>query len=168
MEPLFVNVILLLIIVIILVILYRQVKKTRVDQFILPDCKFIITKPEFEINNNTRIAKYSVISKNKNRYFRDFPIGFKFYSNKKFRSKIKISYTVPRDDEVEIIYDRIVEFSDNIKEHIYYINDVIVGSIDIEIYTETDYGKPTIGFEILQSNMCHMSKDHKIEIVFPS
>ena len=56
---------------------------------------------------------------------------------------------------------------DAAKEHIYYINDVIVGSIDIEIFTNTQYGRPKIIFEILQNNMCHMTKEHKLEIVFP-
>ena len=39
--------------------------------------------------------------------------------------------------------------------------------IDIEIYTSSLYGTPSILFEILQGNMCHMESDHKIEIVFP-
>ena len=71
------------------------------------------------------------------------------------------------DDEIEVIYDRVVEFEDNKKEHIYYINDVIVGSIDIEIFTESQYGIPTIEFELLQGSMCHMDKEHKLEIKFP-
>ena len=90
-----------------------------------------------------------------------------FYSNYKFRAKIKITYTTIGDDDVEIIYDKVVDFEDNVKEHIYYINDVILGSIDIEIYANIDYGNPVIGFEILQSNVCHMSKEHKLEIKFP-
>jgi hypothetical protein len=162
------NFLLFLITLIMCIVLYRQFKIQTVDQLILPDCKFTITKPKFEINESIRIAKYSVITRNKNRYFKDFPIGFKFYSNQKFRSKIKITYVISGDDEIEIIYDRIVEFDDNAKEHTYYINDVIVGSIDIEIYTDSYYGKPTIEFEILQNNMCHMSKEHKIKIEFPS
>jgi hypothetical protein len=97
----------------------------------------------------------------------DFPIAFRFYSDEKFKSKIKITYKVSSDDEIEIIFDKIVEFEDNTKEHIYYINDVIVGSIDIEIYTDSIYGKPTINFEILQNNLCHMTKEYKLEIKFP-
>lgn len=161
------NLILLSVIIIIIILFYRQIKRPTLDKYIIPDCKFIITKPAFKIYDNVKIANYSVISKNKNRYFRDFPIGFKFYSEQKFRSKIRITYKVSGDDETEVIYDRIVEFNENSCEHIYYINDIIIGSIDIEIYTNTDYGKPTIGFEILQNNMCHMSKEHKIEIIFP-
>jgi len=161
------NFLLFLITLTISILLYKRLKKSNIDQFILPDCRFTITKPKFETDESVRIAKYSVITKNKNRYFRDFPIGFKFYSDKKFRSKIKISYTISGDEEEEIIYDRVVEFDDNAKEHIYYINDMILGHINIEIYTDSYYGKPTIEFEILQNNMCHMSKEHKIEIEFP-
>jgi hypothetical protein len=161
------NLILLLAVVIAIILLYRQVRKTNINKEILPDCKFTITDPEFEINDTIRIARYSVITKNKDRYFRDFPLGFKFYSDQKFRTKITITYTIPGDEEKEVIYDRVVEFDDNAKEHMYYINDIIVGSINIEIYTDSYYGKPTIGFEILQSNVCHMIKKYKLEINFP-
>lgn len=162
-----VNIILLLIIILAIILLYRQIKKFSVNENILPECKFTISNPKYQINDSIRIAKYSVFSGNKNRYFRDFPIEFKFYSEHTFRSKIKITYKVSGDDEIEIIYDKIVDFEDHSKEHIYYINDVIVGSIDIEIYTDSIYGKPTILFEILQNNLCHMMKEHKLEIKFP-
>lgn len=162
------NFILLLAVLLAILLLLRQLRKPDVDKYILPVCRFSISKPHFEIDGAERIAKYSVFSKNKDRYFRDFPIGFKFYSDDKFRSKIRITYTVPEDDEVEVVYDRMVEFEDNTKEHIYYINDVIVGEINIEVYTLAQYGKPTVLFEILQSNMCHLDKEHKLEIVFPS
>lgn len=161
------NIILLIIIIGAIALLYKQLKKTSVDKCILPECKFTITLPKYEIKKDIRIAKYSVYSKNKDRYFRDFPIAFRFYSDEKFKSKIKITYKVSSDDEIEIIFDKIVEFEDNTKEHIYYINDVIVGSIDIEIYTDSIYGKPTINFEILQNNLCHMTKEYKLEIKFP-
>jgi len=161
------NFILLLLVLFAILLLLRQLKKTSVETQLMPICDFDISKPKYEVDKKTRIARYSVSTKNKDRYFRDFPLGFKFYSNKKFRSKIKISYVISGDDEVEVIYDRVVEFEDNTKEHIYYINDVIVGSIDVEIYTDSQYGKPTIQFEILQNNMCHMDKEHKLEINFP-
>ena len=161
------NLIFLLISIAAVLFLLREIKKPNVDQFILPECKFTISKPTFELNENIKIARYSLFSKNKNRYFRDFPIGFKFYSDQKFRTKIKITYTVSGDDDIEIIYDRVVEFKDTTREHIYYINDVIIGSIDIEILTNTQYGKPKISFEILENDLCHISKKQKIEIVFP-
>lgn len=161
------NLILLLSVLFAILLLLKQLRKTNVPESILPVCNFNITKPQYEIEGSIKIAKYSVITKNKDRYFRDFPIAFKFYSDKKFRSKIRITYTISGDDEVEVIYDRVVEFEDYKKEHIYYINDVIVGSIDIEVYTDSQYGQPTILFELLQGNQCHMDREHKLEIKFP-
>jgi hypothetical protein len=161
------NLILLLTVILAITLLVRQLRKPTVDAYLVPNCDFTITKPHFEITNSIRIAKYSVLTKSKDRYFRDFPISFKFYGEEKFKTKVKITYMTRGDDEKELIYDRVIEFEDNAKEHIYYINDVIVGSIDIEIYTDSQYGKPTILFELLQGNMCHMLKEHKLEIVFP-
>jgi len=166
------NFILLAIVLTSLILLIRQVRKNKyyvVDKLI-PECNFSLSKVIFEIDGNKRTAKYSVSTKNKDRYFRDFPLGFKFYSKDKFRTKIRITYKISDDDEIEVIYDKVVEFdlTNNIKEHIYYINDVIIGSIDIEIYTESQYGKPTILFELLQNNMCHINKEIKLEIIFPN
>lgn len=161
------NFILFLISLTLIWLLVRQIKKPNLHQYIKPSCKFIISNPVYEISETTRVAKYTVISKNKNRYFLDFPIAFRFYSSEPFRSKIKITYTIPGDDEVELIYDNLVEFQENAREHIYYINDIIIGAINIEIYTHSIYGQPTIGFEILANDMCEISKEHKLEIKFP-
>jgi hypothetical protein len=133
----------------------------------MPICKFNLSNVKFDIKDDIKTAKFKVYSKNNIRYFRDFPLGFKFYSSSKFKSKIKIKYVSSGDDEVEMIYDRIVEFEDNTKHHIYYINDIIIGSIDIEIETYSFYGTPTVLFEILQNNICHLDKEHKLEIIFP-
>lgn len=160
------TIILLLLASIGIFIVSRQIRKFSAERP-LPECNFKIKNLRFEVDIPIQIARFAVITKNRDRYFKDFPIGFKFYSDEKFRSKIKISYKVTGDDEIETIYDRVVEFEDSAKEHIYYINDVIVGSIDIEIFTNTQYGRPKITFEILQNNMCHMTKEHKLDIVFP-
>jgi len=161
------NFILILIIICIVALVYFHLRKHLICNQILPECNFIITNPEFTINDSIKIAKFNVIISEKNRYFQDFPLGFKFYSDQKFRSNIKISYNISDDDEIEVIYDKIVDFEDTIKEHDYYINDIIMGSIDIEIYTNISYGNPKISFEILQSNRCHMKEPHKLEIIFP-
>lgn len=163
-----INLILFLVVFIAIILLYRQIKIVDIEKekkFTV--CKFYISNPIYEINNSTKIAKFKVYSKNKNIYFQDFPIAFKFYSNDKFCSRIKITYNVTYDDEIEIIYDKIVEFTENVIEHIYYINDIIVGSIDIEIQVDSFYGKPTILFEILQNNLCFLDKEYKLEIIFP-
>lgn len=162
------NLFLFLISIVLIVLLIRKLRKPTYEYSnILPECKFSIGKLTFQKNNGQKIARFDVSCKNKNIYFRDFPIGFKFYSTQKFKSKIKITYTCFGDDESEVVYDRIVEFEDHKREHIYYINDVIIGGITIEIYTNNIYGKPTIEFEILQNNLCHMTKEYKLEIVFP-
>jgi len=161
------NFILFVVAISLIFFLIHQIKKPNINDYIKPVCIFIISKPVFEIEGKTRIAKYNVISKNKNRYFLDFPIAFKFYSKEKFRSKIKITYKIPADDDINLIYDKLVEFEDILQEHIYYINDIIIGAINIEIYTYSNYGKPTIGFEILSNNLCEISDKHKIEINFP-
>ena len=161
------NGLLLVIIIIAVLLLIKMLRKNDLDKFLLPICSFIISEPEFIINDHFKIVKFNITTSNGDRYFRDFPLGFKFYSEEKFKSKVKISYTEVDDNETEIIYDRIIEFDDTVKDHIYYINDIIIGGIDIEIYTSSEYGTPTILFEILQGNMCHMESDHKLEIVFP-
>ena len=160
------TIILLLLASIGIFIVSRQIRKFSAEKP-LPECNFKIKDLRFEVDAPVQVARFVVLTKNRDRYFRDFPIGFKFYSDEKFRSKIRISYNVTGDDEIETIFDKVVEFEDAAKEHIYYINDVIVGSIDIEIFTNTQYGRPKIMFEILQNNMCHMTKEHKLEIVFP-
>jgi hypothetical protein len=160
------NFILFLISLTLIFLLVKQIKKPNINQYIKPNCNFTISKPKFEINNDVRVVKFNVLSKNKNRYFIDFPVAFRFFSNQKFRAKIKITYTVP-GDEVELVYDKIIEFEDIMKEHIYYINDIIIGVINIEIYTHTNYGRPTIGFEILKNDLCQLSKEYKLIINFP-
>lgn len=162
-----INFILFLIVMALIFLLVYQIRKPNIYHYVKPECRFIISKPQFEINDNVRVAKYSVISKNKNRYFLDFPVAFKFYSTEKFRSKIRITYSIPGDDDIELIYDNLLEYDDNVKEHIYYINDIIIGAINIEVYTFTDYGKPTISFEILTNELCKLSEPKKLEINFP-
>lgn len=161
------NSILILIIILSIIFLIKLIKRNDLDKYFLPICSFIISEPEYIIDNNIKIVKFSISTSNDNRYFRDFPLGFKFFSTKKFSSRIKISYTEKNENEVEIIYDRIIEFDDNAKEYIHYINDIIVGVINIEIYTFSQCKSPSILFEILQSNICHMETPHKLEIIFP-
>jgi len=161
------NFILFFILTFAIFLLIKQIKEPNFEKAMLPICKFDITKPKFEIENNIRLAKYKITSKGKNRYFKDFPLSFKFYSDHKFKSEIRISYRIPDDIDEETIYSKVVEFDENFKEHIYYINDIIMGSISIEIYTNSEYGKPSIDFEILQGNICHMNTSHKLQIIFP-
>lgn len=161
------NFILLLAIFLSIILLSTIKKSDEADKYLIPTCKFYISNPIYEIELPIRSASFKIYSKDKDRYFRDFPVGFRFYSNSSFKSKITITYMVMGDSEAETIYDLDVEFEDNAKEYIYYISDVIIGSIDIEILTLSEYGKPSISFEILQGNVCHMKDKHKIDIIFP-
>ena len=133
-----------------------------------PECKFRITNPKFEICGNKKYARYSVYVDNVDKFFLDFPVLFKFYSDYKFKSKIKITYTTPGDDGQEIIYDKLLVFEEDTKEHVYYITDVILGSIDFEIELEVDYGQPIISFEILENSLCRLTEEYYIEIKFPN
>ena len=133
-----------------------------------PECKFKITPVKFEIKGNKKFARYSVIVDNVDKFFLDFPVLFKFYSDYKFKTKILITYTVPGDDpEQELIYDKLLFFEEDTKEHIYYITDVILGRIDFEIELEVDYGQPIISFEILENSLCRLTEEYYIEIKFP-
>ena len=150
-----------------ILILLKQFKPEP-DVNLKPECKFRITKPKFEIKGNKKIARYSVFVDNIDKFFLDFPVMFKFYSDYKFKTKIRITYKIPGDEDgEEIIYDKLLVFEEDTKEHIYYITDVILGSIDFEIELEIDYGQPIISFEILENSLCRLTEEYYIEIKFP-
>jgi hypothetical protein len=140
-------------------------KKEKVDISI---CDFEITKPKFRKEGKKEFATFSVLVDDNHRFFIDFPILFKFYSNSKFKSKIKISYCTPDSENNEEIYNKDVFFDGSqVKEYTYYISDIIIGNITIEIETEVDYGTPMISFEILTNNTCKLKKEYRLEIKFP-
>lgn len=154
---------------ILILILLKQFKlKPEPDIEVKPECKFRITHPKFEIDGKKRYARYSVYVDNIDKFFLDFPIMFKFYSDYKFKAKIKITYNTTKDDEEkEIIYDKLLVFKENTKEHVYYITDVILGSINFEIEMQVDYGEPIISFEILENSLCRLTEEYYLEIKFP-
>lgn len=164
-----INIVLLVITILMILLTIKLLESSSIHSQIIniPICHFKITNPLYLFDYPIRIAKFSIIGKDRKTFFKDFPIGFKFYSESKFKSYIKISYMIEDDNESEIIFEKEVEFEDNIKEHNYYINNIIISKIDIEIYTKCSYGKPIIEFEILQGSSCHLDKEHKIIIDFP-
>jgi len=129
-------------------------------------CRFKILKPKYIINGNKKIVIFDIIVKRKHRYFINFPLLFKFYSNQNFKTFVKISYSTP-DEEKQVLLETTIEFNSKMKEHIFYITDIIVGKITIEIMLEIEYGNPIIGFEIMKNNTCELIKEHKIELTFP-
>lgn len=151
----------------ILILILSKQFKPEPDIDLKPECKFRISPVKFEINGNKKFARYKVYVDNIDKFFLDFPVLFKFYSDYKFKTKIRISYKTPGDEVEEIIYDRLLVFEEDTKEHIYYITDVILGSIDFEIELEVDYGQPIISFEILENSLCRLTEEYYIEIKFP-
>lgn len=159
---------LLFVAALILILILSKQFKPEPDVDLKPECKFRITPVKFEIIGNKKYARYKVYVDTIDKFFLDFPVLFKFYSDYKFKTKIKITYyTTSDDDDQEIIYDRLLLFEENTKEHIYYITDVILGSIDFEIELEVDYGQPIISFEILENSLCRLTEEYYIEIKFP-
>lgn len=164
------NIVMLVLIILIVtfIVLYTKGKTKRIldktQDF--PICKFEISDPEYIIKEDVKIAKFKVRTESTNKFYLDFPIGFKFYSNDKFISTIKIGYNVTNDNDEEIIYDNKVEFDEILKYYIYYINDIIIGSVDINIAVYCNETHPKIVFEILQNNLCYLDKEYKKDIVF--
>jgi len=154
-------------IIIIIFVLIKYIKKLNKSLHTREICKFHISKPKFKSYNDKKYAYFDVLIRNKDTFFVDFPVMFKFYSNSKFKSRIKIIYTTPGAPEVEEIINKDMIFAGRVKEHIYYITDIIIGKIKIEIELKIDYGQPIISFEILENSLCELLEEHKIEIKFP-
>ena len=136
------------------------------DRRVKNDCRFKILPPKYTINGNKKYASFSIIVEKRHRFFINFPLLFKFYSNSKFRAMVKVFYTVPGDDK-QMILDREIEFISKTREHIVYISDVIMGKIFIEVELEVDEGSPIVGFEIMKNKTCTLTKEHKLELRFP-
>ena len=131
-------------------------------------CKFKISKVKYyQSVHNRKFANFSVNIRNNNAFFLDFPISFKFYSDQRFKSKVRISYSTVKNEDLEEILNKTVQFETKTKEYDYYINDVIVGKIDVEIELLVNYGDPIIEFEILKNNYCELTEVYKKVIKFP-
>jgi hypothetical protein len=129
-------------------------------------CKFKILPPKFKIDGNSKKVVFDIIVKKRHKYFINFPLLFKFYSDSKFLSSVVIFYLTPEEEKQKIL-DKKIEFNTKVKEHTLYITDVILGSITIQIELEVDYGNPSIEFRILENSTCKLSKEHKLDIIFP-
>jgi hypothetical protein len=130
------------------------------------DCGFKISKPKVKNCGDRKIAYFSVYVKENHKFFVEFPVLFKFYSDYRFKSKIKIGYTIPGDKNKEEIFKDNIEFIGKTKEYVYYLTDIILGRIDIEIEAESEYGNPIISFEILENVVCKLKKEYVVEIKF--
>lgn len=131
-------------------------------------CNFKLSRPKFREDGDKQYAKFTVSLKDKNQFFIDFPLAFRFYADTRFKTKVKIRYeTLKSGRPSEEIIDKIIRFESKTIESIKRINDIIVGEIEIEIEIKPYYGTPTVEFEILKNNLCILQRPFKRVIKFP-
>ena len=138
---------LLITLVFLCILLIIFLVRKPLDKRVKNACRFKILPPKYTIDGNKKYAYFSIIVEKRHRFFINFPLLFKFYSNSKFRAIVKVFYSVPGDDR-QMILDKEIEFISKTREHIVYISDVIMGKIFIEVELEVDEGNPIVGFEI--------------------
>jgi len=130
-------------------------------------CNFKISNPKFYEKGDKQVAKFSVSLKDKNQFFIDFPLAFRFYGNTRFKAKVKIKYEALKSGRnPEEIIDKVIKFESKTIESIRRINDIIIGEIEIEIELATYYGSPIIEFEILKNQYCDLRRPFKKVIKF--
>jgi len=136
------------------------------DQRVKNPCRFKILSPVYTVDGDKKQASFSIIVEKKHRYFINFPLLFRFYSDSKFRTLVKIFYSTPGENK-QLLLDREIEFISKNKEYTVYITDVIMGRILIEVELEVANGSPIIDFEIMENSTCTLMKEHKLAINFP-
>ena len=157
---------LLIALVIFCILLGIFLVRKPLDSKVKNSCRFKILPPKYTIKGNKKYAYFSIVVEKRHRFFINFPLLFKFYSNSKFRAMVKVFYSIPGEDK-QMILDREIEFISKTKEHIVYISDVIMGKIFIEVELEVEEGSPIVGFEIMENKTCILMKEHKLELRFP-
>jgi len=151
----------------IIFLMIRYLNKIKLIPIKPVQCNFKISKIKYYKSvHNRKFANFSVNIRKMNTFFVDFPISFRFYSNSRFNSKIRISYSTLNSEYPEEILNKNIQFETKTKEYIYYINDIIIGKINFEIEVLIDYGDPIIEFEILQNDLCTIMKEYKTTIKF--
>jgi hypothetical protein len=130
-------------------------------------CRFKIFSPKYNIEGNKKRARFDIVVEKKHRYFINFPLSFKFYSHEQFKSSVKIIYETSGEEGPQLLLDKQIEFITKVKEHVVYITDIIIGKITIEIFLDIEYGSPIVEFQILENNTCDLTKEYKLELIFP-
>ncbi len=130
-------------------------------------CSFKLSRTKIRKKGMWRVATFRVKSKNQHLFFVNFPLSFKFYSDNKFKTKIKVKYKTSRDGKLEEIIRKTINFES--KSIIYQknINDIIIGDIYIEIYSQSLSGRSTLEFNILKNRSCILDREYKKIIKFP-
>jgi hypothetical protein len=152
--------------VLLCVLLIISIIRKPFDNRVKNPCRFKILPPKYTIDGLKKHACFNIIVEKKHKYFINFPLLFKFYSDSKFKSDVRIYYSTPGDKR-QLILDKQIEYISKTKEYTVYITDVIMGKILIEVELDVDNGNPLIGFEIMQNSTCKLTKEHKMDIVFP-
>lgn len=148
------------------ILLLISLVRKPIEEKVKNPCRFKILPPKYTVDGNKKHACFNIIVERKHRYFINFPLLFRFYSDSEFKSKVKISYSIP-DDKKHLLLDKEIEFISKTKENIVYITDVIMGKILIEVELEVEKGNPIVGFEIMQNSNCTLMKEQKLELIFP-
>ncbi len=157
---------LLAVLVILCILLLVSIFRKPFDYIPINPCRFKILEPQYTVDGNKKKASFMILVEKKHRYFINFPLSFKFYSDSEFKSMVRIFYSVPNYPRQKLL-EKYIEYISKIKEHIVYITDVVVGKVIIDIEIEIESGNPIIEFQILENSTCDLTKDRKLEIKFP-
>ena len=154
--------------VIIFIILLRIFLKSLFKPLDKRECDFKLSKVKYRKENGKVYAKFLITIKDKNLFFIDFPLAFRFYGDTRFKAKIKIKYDALKSDRgSEEIIDKIIQFETKTIEYTKRITDIIIGEIEIEIEVKPYYGTPIVEFEILKNQYCVLNNSFKKIIKFP-
>jgi hypothetical protein len=152
--------------VILCILLLISIFRKPFDYIPRNPCRFKILEPHYTVSGNKKKASFMILVEKKHRYFINFPLSFKFYSEQQFKSLVKIFYTIPNYPKQKLL-EKYIEYISKAKEHIVYLTDVVVGKVLIDVEIEIEEGNPIIEFRILENSTCDLTKEHKLELCFP-
>jgi hypothetical protein len=131
---------------------------------VLYNCIFKIQHPRIKKKGNKRIVSIEIEVSKQYRYFINFPILFRFFSNKPDTlTHISIYYIIPESNKKELLYKKQLCLSEEVIEFQAHITDIIIEKIVIEMDIDLIKGNPLISFELLESDSCK-EENHKVEI----
>jgi hypothetical protein len=151
--------------VILCILLLVSIFKKPFDYTPRNPCRFKILQPQYTVNGDKKKASFMILVEKKHRYFINFPLSFKFYSDQEFKSMVRVFYSVPNYPRQKLL-EKYIEYISKTKEHIVYLTDVVVGKVVIDIEIEIETGTPTIEFQILENSTCDLTKEQKLIIKF--
>ena len=113
---------LLIALVLLCVLLIISLIRKPFDERVRNPCRFKILPPKYSIEENRKYASFNIIVEKKHRYFINFPLLFKFYSDTKFKTDVKAYYSIPDESKKEnkrvLILDKQIEFLKKTKEYL--------------------------------------------------